>query len=250
MIEGEAPSDWRDLQNRAARVLRECGLEADTDREIALARGTVKVDVLARDTAATPPALYICECKHWQAPVSKDVVHAFRTVVTDSGAHLGFLISSGGFQSGTHNAASHSNLKLVTWFEFQEIFAERWFRTYMAPVLVEEGSGLHEYTEPINSRITRKAKALPPERFRRFRELQEQHVIPSLGLLMLWFEPFSNKPTLPALPLRASLGARPEQFQVPADVLDAVALRPLMDAVIRFYRQATAEFDEVFGGRA
>ena len=34
---------------------------------------------------------------------------------------------------------------------------------------------------------------------------------------------------------------------VPDDVLDATALRPLMDALIEHSRRATAEFDEAFG---
>ncbi len=249
MIDGDEPEDWRDLQNRAARVLRESGLEASTDQEIELARGTVRVDVLARDASTTPPATYICECKHWQKSVSKDIVHGFRTVVTDSGAHLGFVISSAGFQGGAHEAAAFSNLKLVTWVGFQELFADRWFQVFMAPTLVQEGDVLDEYTEPINLRIARKADALAPHRYDRFKELCERYTVPSFGLLMLWFRPFSGKPRLPTLPLRSSLGAR-GQVELPDDILDAIALRPLMEAVTRFYRQAIDEFDEVFGGRA
>jgi hypothetical protein len=33
-------------------------------------------------------------------------------------------------------------------------------------------------------------------------------------------------------------------------VLDAVALRPLLDALIEHSRRATAEFDQIFGQRA
>jgi hypothetical protein len=55
------------------------------------------------------------------------------------GAHRGFIISSDGFQSGAHEAAEHSNVDLVNWSEFQRLFAERWFRTFMAPRLLKEG---------------------------------------------------------------------------------------------------------------
>jgi hypothetical protein len=125
---------------------------------------TVKVDVLAGDPSATPPATYICEFKHWQSAVSQDVIHAFRTVVADAGAHRGFVVSSNGFGSGAYEAAEHSNVDLVTWQEFQRLFVDRWSHTFMAPSLLKEGNALHEYTEPINSRIACKASALSPYR--------------------------------------------------------------------------------------
>ena len=99
-INARAPLDWRDLQTQAARVLSESGLTAEVEKTIQLVRGTVTVDVHARDLCGTPPLLYLCECKNWATPVSKETVHAFRTVVNDSGAHCGFLISKAGFQSG------------------------------------------------------------------------------------------------------------------------------------------------------
>lgn len=249
MIESALPSDWRELQDKAAQILSECGFESCTERKIQLARGTVSVDVLARDPSASPPATYICECKHWQRTVSKTVIHGFRTVVVDAGAHRGFVISSGGFQSGAYEAAEHSNIDLVNWQEFQQLFVERWFRTFMAPGLLKEGDALHEYTEPVNSRILRKASALPPDRQELFRRLRQRYEIPSFVLLMLWYAPFSRKPEVPLLPLRSSLGPR-APTDLSAEILDAPALRPLMSVVTEFYRKATAECDEVFGERA
>lgn len=249
MIESALPSDWHELQDKAAQILKESGFEARTDHQIPLARGTVRVDVLARDLSATPPTIYVCECKNWQRAVSKDIVHAFRAVVIDAGAHRGFIISSGGFQRGAYEAADYSNVDLVDWSQFQQLFAERWFGTFMVPTLLREGDALREYTEPVNSRIARKAADLPTNPQGQFRQLREKYAVGSLGLLMLWLSSSMDKPKIPVLPLRLSLGlAAPEVL--PADILDAPALRPLMNAVSRFYRQATAEFDEVFGGRA
>ena len=58
---------------------------------------------------------------------------------------------------------------------------------------------------------------------------------------------------IPTIPLRASMH-RPQGHEleglVPDVVLDAAALRPLMDALIDHSRRATAEFDEIFGQRA
>jgi hypothetical protein len=56
---------------------------------------------------------------------------------------------------------------------------------------------------------------------------------------------------LPELPLREVLASSNEISDAfPDDVLDARALRPLMGALTRRYREAIAEFDEVFGERA
>jgi hypothetical protein len=214
---------------------------------LALARGRVKVDVLADDPGAVLPTRYLCECKHWRTAVSKDVVHSFRTVVTDAGANLGLLISSGGFQSGAAEAAAFSNVRLMTWIEFQATFEKKWFERFMAPTLSAAGDALHEYTEPINSRIFRKADALKEPARQRFRELRDRYQVASLILMMFSFG--VHGPTIPELPLRATLRT-PAASMLPAEILDAHALRPLMDAVIDFYKSATAEFDSVFGERA
>jgi len=257
VIESEAPSHWRDLQDAVARILNESGLDAETEQSVDLARGSVVVDVLARDPVPTPPTVYICECKYWRRPVSQNVVHSFRTVVTDMGAHRGFLISVEGFQKGAINAAAHSNVDLITWQQFQQLFAERWFQEFMAPALVQEGDALYEYTEPVNSRILRKASSLTPDKQERFRQLRRQYEIPAFVLFNLWFSPFAS-PDVPRLPLRerfAEAAAKAENPHAildvfPRNILDATELRPLMEAVSKFYSNAATEFDRVFGGRA
>jgi hypothetical protein len=84
---------------QTAHILTECGMTAQLEKTIQLARGTASVDVHSRDSGGTPPMLYLCECKNWATRVSKEKVHAFRTVVADAGANCGFLIS--GKENGT-----------------------------------------------------------------------------------------------------------------------------------------------------
>ena len=67
MIEKEPGADWRDLQQRVAAILLECGLVAEVGRSLGLARGTVEIDVYATDPATTPRAMYLCECKRWRS---------------------------------------------------------------------------------------------------------------------------------------------------------------------------------------
>lgn len=119
------PKDWRDLQNQTARFLNQAGYHAVSPCEISTARGKVEVDVLV-DSPDELVKRIICECKYWDSAVPKEKVHAFRTVVADSGASLGLLISKSGFQSGAIEAASYSNIQLITWDDFLSIVKDRW----------------------------------------------------------------------------------------------------------------------------
>lgn len=255
-IEAAPPASWQELERAVARILQECGYDVEVGRNVPLARGDVNVDVWA-DDGASPPNVLIVECKQWARPVTKNVVHAFRAVTRDSGANTGLLVSSAGFQDGAVQAAAYSNVRLLTWAQFQHLFAAWWFREHLCPVVAEETDALHEYAEPFTERIRRAAEALPGDRLARFRELRAQHA--PLTHLNLVFHPAlaaaGTGPLVdgpPALPLRRRLdGLLTEQALavLPADVLDADALRPLLDALVDSSRAAAAQFDEVFGGR-
>lgn len=120
------PPSWRDLQHCVAKVFTEIGCEVQTDVEVKLPRGTVELDVFVRDITVVPNANYICECKNWGRRVPKSVVHGFRTVVSELGAHRGFLISKNGFQSGAIEAAKFTNIDLVSWRQFEDLIFDRW----------------------------------------------------------------------------------------------------------------------------
>ena len=139
----------------------------------------------------------------------------------------------------------------MNWDEFQGMFVERWYRQHMAPLLHAEADPLVEYTEPINSRIARKQNALPEKRRAQVRLLVERHMPLGVGFMPLYAGAFGAPVRLdpPELPLRESIN--PELARrVPDGILDAPALRPLLDRLIAAYRSAIAEFDEAFGERA
>jgi restriction system protein len=242
-IERSAPSDWRDLQLKVRRILTECGMEADVEREIVTARSVVRVDVFAEDKDPTPPAIVLCECKHWRKAVSKGEVHAFRTVVQDSGANLGMIISSAGFQSGAKEAAQYTNLRLLTWRDFQDLFAFRWFKRYMVPLLWREVDILTDYTEPFNAAVHRRVESLAPDARLRFAALQNKW-----GYVALWFAPLwrfnlqMGKEDIPSVPIQTKT-----QIYIPAEVTSATSLRELFDALVAAYRTGMREFKEVLG---
>lgn len=132
------PKDWRDLQNQTARFLNQAGYHAVSPCEISTARGKAEVDVLV-DSPDELVKRIICECKYWDSAVPKEKVHAFRTVVADSGASLGLLISKTGFQSGAIEAAKYSNIQLVTWDEFLNIIKDRWILTELRELKLSAG---------------------------------------------------------------------------------------------------------------
>lgn len=250
-IEPESPSTWQQLEARVAQILIECGFNVEEQKPVDLARGSVNVDVYAREDTSLPHVLVV-ECKNWNRPVTKTIVHAFRTVVEDSGANLGMIVSAEGYQEGAREAAKFSNIRLEDWLSFQGLYVDRWYTTFMAPRLRETVDPLLEYTEPINSRIFRKADALPESSQDRFRELREKYAMFAWGLYPLYSSMLgiTDTPTTPELPLRATPKWDELVSEWPQEVLDATALRTLLDALISAYESAIREFDEVFGGRA
>ncbi|WFE48875.1 restriction endonuclease [Micromonospora sp. WMMD1155] len=250
LIELGSPSTWKELEQLVGQILSECGFAVELQREITLVRGAATVDAYAVDRSTTPSSSVIVECKTWDVAIPQHVVHSFRTVVSDSGANRGILVSLKGFQSGAILAAEKSNISLLSWMEFQELFSERWIHNYMVPLLRREIDPLVEYTEPINSRIFRKADALSANKQKEFRLRREQY------RLLAWKLPwFIIPPDFPiagpdlTLPLRRILptGA---QDGYPDFILDEMALRPLAEHLANFWRDIIATFDSIFGGRA
>jgi hypothetical protein len=149
LIEEQPPADWVGLQDQVSLILNECGLESKTTVTVALARGRAEIDVYAEDKQQTPSTLVFCECKNWKSAIPQNVVHGFRTVVSDGGANIGYLICTSSFQSGAKEAATNSNVRPVTWEEFQAVYADRWFERHFFPTFHKESDRLAGYAEPM-----------------------------------------------------------------------------------------------------
>lgn len=119
----QTPSDWRELQEAVAAVLREAGFVAAVEKAVSNVRGSTELDVYAEQSVQKHVVTLACECKHWKAAVPQAVVQTFRSVLSDTGIDAGYVVSSAGFQSGAYAAAAHTNVRLVTWEEFLSIFA-------------------------------------------------------------------------------------------------------------------------------
>lgn len=119
------PKTWHELQNLTAEYLSVAGYKAITPYELITARGKVEVDVYVEAPYELVKHI-ICECKYWRTPITKEKIHAFRTVVHDCGAELGIIISRNGYQSGAIEAAAFSNVRLETWESFLSIIMDKW----------------------------------------------------------------------------------------------------------------------------
>ena len=120
------PADWEELQDRIAQLFSEMGCEVKIGERVKLVRGEKEIDVSVRDPQTTPHSVYLCECKFWSKPIPQEVIHSFRTVLSDFGAHRGFIISRVGFQAGAKEAVKNTNLDLLTFDEIQLVFFDRW----------------------------------------------------------------------------------------------------------------------------
>ena len=143
-----APKTWKELQDRVASLLCRAGYNAMSSYKIDTVRGAVEIDVFVESPDPLIKTI-ICECKYWNTRVSQEKVHAFQTVISNTGASLGLMISKCGFQSGAIEAARFSNVKLVTWEEFTYLICEKWI-TNMLIKIKKDVIPLREYTNPLH----------------------------------------------------------------------------------------------------
>ena len=197
--------------------------------------------------------MFLVECKCWKDHVPKNTIHAFRTVVDDNGANWGLLISSAGFQVGAKEASLFTNLRLLDWQGFCDLFRDRWISHYLGPHLYSLADPLVEYTEPVNSRIFRKAEALTPDRQHRFKELRGMYAPLAFAAMVICLRPtFGVGPDLelPILGPQLGLDYSPDTPAIPEDVLASADLRQFADRLGNHLQRATSLFDDVFSERA
>lgn len=229
MIEREPGADWRDLQARVSAILSDCDLHCEVAKTITTARVTAEIDVYGEDRTSIPTAIYLCECKRWQTRVPQGEVLAFRTVVADSGAQHGLFISASGFQSGAYEAVHHTNIRLLSWAEFQEMFAERWCRKYWVPAFRRGADRLAGYVDPVSSDAAIKhhhGEPLEPEE--------------AVGLMAhnMWGAPFMDllveyAPRVPLCPAIWRLRDKYNEY-LPEQIRRSEYLRDLLDSLLGF----------------
>lgn len=242
MITRAVPETWQALQEEVAQVLRECGFTAETEKVVTTVRGEVELDVFAEETVDGRTYSVACECKRWKDRVPQTVIHAFRTVVADMGANAGYIISLNGFQEGAHKATEKTNVKLVTWTEFQDAFEESWIANYFSPEILRRLDPLMTYAEPI---MPRWYEGMSETDKLRYRQLRHQHGL--LGVMMQTiamaegkFRVFSVARRM-QLPLRTEVEKEAQEF-LPNDLLDETGRREFLTKAVSYGEAAIKEF--------
>ena len=149
----DEPETWQDLERLILQAFSEMGYDAQKGR-LDTARGKVEIDVIARSNDSALPSLTLCECKFWNRKVSQDVIHSFRTTCSDAGANQGLVISKCGFQRGAEEKRNFTNIKTLTFLDFQERYFEEWKKSAFVTLvrmrdeimpLFRAQSGMEEY---------------------------------------------------------------------------------------------------------
>ena len=233
-IECKPGTDWHDLQVRVSQILGESGLASQVGTKISTARGQVEIDVYATDPKTTPPAIYLCECKRWATRVPQAEVQAFRTIVTDVGAHFGLFISAAGFQAGAFEVVKHTNIHLLDWGSFQHVFIERWCKQFWIPTFRSRADSLAGSVEPLRS-----------DAFRREANGEPLEAEEAVGLMALdmWGKPLNGilgtMFGLPEDPVANEIWVLRDKFKqyLPKEVAEAQDLRALLDSLVTFSDQ-------------
>ena len=92
MITSKDPSNWKHLQEWVAQILMECGWTAELEKSVNTVRGTVELDVYGYEVVDGRRYMIACECKYWKANIPQHVIHSFRTVASDLGVNVGYII--------------------------------------------------------------------------------------------------------------------------------------------------------------
>lgn len=243
LIDHRLPKGWKDLQNKVAEILTEIGFKTEIEKDINTVRGIVNIDVFSVDESQSPSIIYLCECKHWEKLVPKTIVHSFRTVVSDYGANFGIIISKKGFQKGAFKAAKYTNIELVDWFDFQDMFIEKWFPA-ISHNIYNKYEALTDYTEPlISSSLIKKLDQFDKEKVEKFHKLRRKYLIIGAALLNLGFGRILQTkqklefPRVLYIPTEKQNKFKQETFY---------SLRDYTNCLISYCKIGLKEFDELF----
>ena len=253
LIEAQEPGTWRKLQEAVAGILREAGHEAKVDYPVSLVRGRKRIDVFGIVHDSTPPSRLFVECKLWQRRVTQAEVHAFRTAIADAGANEGLIVSARGFQTGAQEAATHTNVRLVTWPEFQDLYAARWMDYLVRPALAGTFRGLREWIDVYCADEDPRLARLVGTQLQAFWDWTG-HAQPLVELA----EDFASPPShflpgapripgkMPILPLAVHQPAS-KLAGLPSSLLSITTARAFFHALLAERDRAEAELTQIFG---
>lgn len=133
----KTPDKWENLEELTELLFQRTGHKTKRKKIVQLVRGKVEVDVFAIKPGVPTDFTIVCECKNWNKKISQTTVHSFRTVVSEIGANVGYIISKNGYQKGAIESAKNSNIELLAWDNLQNKFREEYLNRYVYPKIEE-----------------------------------------------------------------------------------------------------------------
>ncbi|MDB5087005.1 MAG: restriction endonuclease [Mucilaginibacter sp.] len=115
---------WYEFQEAIADYFRAIGFDAETNKTVLGVRTSHAIDIYVQNKFIGQHLTWIIEAKKWKTCVPKEKVLALRTIADDVGADKAFIISEKGFQTGAFEAASNTNISLMTFAELRQITKE------------------------------------------------------------------------------------------------------------------------------
>jgi restriction system protein len=230
MLTTTTPATWQDLQRSVCAIMAEAGLTAAVEHTVRLTRGKTVVDVYATENVSGRERVVLVEYKHWKARVPQEVVRGFRTTLADAGADVGYVVSKAGFQAGALEAAKFTNVRLLTWTEFQEEFEPAWIAYHLLPTVEDKFRRLFMSFE-----MPHKGPWPPTTdtRIERWRELHDQY-FPFIDLMSRFgtIGVATHGGRVPRLPARAL--SIDDAHLIPSGILDATAYRDFLQTALAY----------------
>lgn len=251
MIDDPLPSEWTELQEGVRRILRNIGLSAEVEVELQTPRGSVVVDVFAVDVGSVDQIKYVVECKNWETGIPKTVVHAFTTVMAETGANIGFIISKHGLQSGADEYTKNTNITGLTYLEFQQRYFKVWWLRYFCPRIGNAADRVLQYVEPFNSTRDSLYAELRDTEKGKFDALRRKHEVSIMYLSMfniVFFPEMGGKLRQPPADLHAFKSGLLADI-APHIEWHATSFRGLLEIILQFLADVEQSFNALFGGQ-
>lgn len=195
---------------------------------------------------------YIVECKNWSNSIPQSVVHSFTTVMHETGANIGFIVTKQGLQQGAIQYTKNTNIVGMTYLEFQERYFEAWWKRYFCPRIGDAADEPFQYVEPFNSHRDREYDRLTPEKQDCFDRLKKDTEI-----IVTFFTMF-NIGIMPKLFKKSDIlipQKNLDEFKSKLSTLlgftvntDCRTFRDLLEAIINYLLEVKGKFDAIFGG--
>lgn len=159
--------------------------------------------------------------------------------MSEIGGNFGFIITKEGIQSGAVKYLNFTNIKAITFLEFQKLYFSNWYNKYFRPTLVVFSSDLVKYTEPINSRRFKHLEELNKIQKDKYFELFDKYENFSYFILMLTnTDNYSQFENLEKLKQEAqNIGIN----------IDSNCVVGLLDELEKICENVVDEFNEIFG---